>query len=215
MSLTNGVTSIREARVLPHWGPLAVPAAARRLDTVRTDRYGPSAQFGSTMFLRYYVELDLPTEQVEAALLESPATWLPALADGAVERAEPLFAEVGVGPNGLRVARRVVVRLGQPVKFPSKLSLPMSWEPGGRLLPKLDAELEVASLGKARTQLAISGRYEPPLGTVGRTVDRLALHRVAEATIKDFLDRAAVALTLRSQEIERNGHGAPPVGTRP
>jgi len=146
------------------------------------------------MFLRYYVELDLPTERVEPALLESPSSWLPALGDGAVERAEPLLAEVGVGSNGLRVAKRVVVRLGQPIKFPSKLSLPMTWEPGGRLLPTLNAELEVASLGRARTQLAISGRYDPPLGTVGRTVDRLALHRVAEATIKDFLDRVAVAI---------------------
>jgi hypothetical protein len=146
------------------------------------------------MFLRYYVELDLPTERVEPALLESPSSWLPALVDGAVERAEPLLAEVGVGSNGLRVAKRVVVRLGQPIKFPSKLSLPMTWEPGGRLLPTLNAELEVASLGRARTQLAISGRYDPPLGTVGRTVDRLALHRVAEATIKDFLDRVAVAI---------------------
>jgi len=146
------------------------------------------------MFLRYYVELDLPTERVEPALLESPSSWLPALVDGAVERAEPLLAEVGVGSNGLRVAKRVVVRLGQPIKFPSKLSLPMTWEPGGRLLPTLNAELEVASLGRARTQLAISGRYDPPLGTVGRTVDRLALHRVAEATIQDFLDRVAVAI---------------------
>lgn len=148
------------------------------------------------MFLRYYVELDLPTERVEPALLESPSSWLPALVDGAVERAEPLLAEVGVGSNGLRVAKRVVVRLGQPIKFPSKLSLPMTWEPGGRLLPTLNAELEVASLGRARTQLAISGRYDPPLGTVGRTVDRLALHRVAEATIKDFLDRVAVAIAV-------------------
>jgi len=159
------------------------------------------------MFLRYYVELDLPTAQVEAALLDSPSSWLPALADGAIERAEPLFAEVGVGPAGLRVSKRVVVRLGEPVKFPSRLSFPMSWEPGGSLLPKLDAELELGKLGTGRTQLSISGRYEPPLGTVGRTVDRLALHRVAEATIKDFLDRVAAA--LESPELSPNGQEAP------
>ncbi len=146
------------------------------------------------MFLRYYVELDLPAAQVEAALLDSPSTWLSPLADGALKRGEALLAEVGVGPAGLRVSRRVTVRLGPPVQFPSKLSLPMTWEPGGRLLPRLDAELELGKLGPARTQLAISGRYEPPLGTVGRTVNRLALHRVAEATIKDFLDRVQAAL---------------------
>jgi hypothetical protein len=150
------------------------------------------------MFLRYYVELGLPIEQAQASLLESPSTWLPTLADGAVERAEPLLAEVGVGPGALRVARRVAVRLGRPVQFPSKLSLPMTWEPTGWLLPRLDAELELAPLGRYRTQLAISGRYEPPLGTVGRTVDRLALHRIAEATIKDFLDRVAAALQAQA-----------------
>lgn len=146
------------------------------------------------MFLRYFVELDLPTEQAEAALLDAPTTWLPALADGAVERAEPLLAGVGIGQGNLRVARRVTVRLGQPVRFPSKLALPMRWEPSGWLLPSLDAELELGPLGTRRTQLALSGNYEPPLGTVGRTADRLALHRIAEATIKDFLDRVATRL---------------------
>jgi len=159
------------------------------------------------MFLRYFVELDLPAARAEAALLDSPTAWLPALADGAVERAEPLLAEVGVGQGSLRVARRVTVRLGQPVRFPSKLALPMSWEPSGWLLPKLDGELELGSLGKERTQLALSGNYEPPLGTVGRTADRLALHRIAEATIKDFLDR--VAARLQTSEASANGYQSP------
>jgi hypothetical protein len=164
------------------------------------------------MFLRYYVELDLPAARVRAALLDSPSSWLPALADGAAERAEPLLAEVGVGPTGLRVTKRVVVRIGEPVEFPSKLSLPMTWQPGGWLLPSLDAELELGTLGKGRTQLAISARYEPPLGTVGRTMDRLALHRVAEATVKDFLD--AVAAALQSQGLFPNGSTPPLDHTR-
>jgi hypothetical protein len=143
------------------------------------------------MFLRYYVELDLPTEQVQTALLDNPGNWLPALADSAAERAEPLLAQVGVGPPNLRVAKHVTVRLGQPIQFPSKLALPMSWEPDGHLLPRLDGELEL-------------GRYDPPLGTVGRTIDRIALHRIAEATIKDFLDR--VAATLQATTATPNAH---------
>jgi hypothetical protein len=159
------------------------------------------------MFLRYFVELDLPAARAEAALLDSPTAWLPALADGAVERAEPLLAQVGVGQGSLRVARRVTVRLGQPVRFPSKLALPMSWEPSGWLLPKLDGELELGPLGTKRTQLALSGNYQPPLGTVGRTANRIALHRIAEATIKDFLDR--VAAKLLSPATTSNAHQPP------
>jgi hypothetical protein len=91
-----------------------------------------------------------------------------------------------------------VVRLGEPVRFPSMVSLPLTWEPVGRhgLLPRLDADLELGALGGDRTQLAISARYRPPLGVVGRAVDRVLLHRVAEATLKDFLDRLGAAITL-------------------
>jgi hypothetical protein len=53
-------------------------------------------------------------------------------------------------------------------------------------------------LGEDRTQLAISARYRPPRGVVGRAVDRALLHRVAEATLKDFLDRVGQALTRHS-----------------
>jgi uncharacterized membrane protein len=58
----------------------------------------------------------------------------------------------------------------------------------------LDAELEFASLGDELTQVSLSGRYQPPLGLVGRTIDKALLSRVAEATIKDFVDRLARAL---------------------
>lgn len=75
-------------------------------------------------------------------------------------------------------------------------SLPLTWEPIGMegLLLRLEADLEVGPLGGGRTQLAISARYRPPLGAVGRAVDRVLLHRVAEATVKDFLDRVGAAI---------------------
>ena len=44
------------------------------------------------------------------------------------------------------------------------------------------------------TQLAINVRYEPPLGIIGAVADRALMHRVAEATIKDFTDQVATRL---------------------
>lgn len=77
-----------------------------------------------------------------------------------------------------------------------KTWIPIAWRATGPtgLFPVLDAELEFASLGTALTQLSLSGRYQPPLGLLGKTVDRALLSRVAEATIKDFLDRLARAI---------------------
>jgi hypothetical protein len=150
------------------------------------------------MFVRYFVEVPLAADQVERALRRSPPGWLSALAGAAQQRGDELLGEVGVGPLGPRLGRRVAIRLGEPVRFPSMTSLPLTWEPVGLegLLPRLEGDLELGSLGDDRTQLAISARYRPPLGVVGRAVDRVLLHRVAEATVKDFLDRLGAAITL-------------------
>jgi len=158
----------------------------------------PGASTLVGMFVRYYLELPLPPGRVEEVLLGSPAEWLSTLAGKAQRRGDDLLAEVGVGPLGPRLGRRVAVRLGKPVRFPSMTSLPLTWEPlgSGGLLPRLEADLEVGPLGEDRTQLAISARYRPPLGAVGRAVDRVLLHRVAEATVKDFLDRIGEAIAV-------------------
>ena len=69
--------------------------------------------------------------------------------------------------------------------------MPIKWRSATEegLFPKLEGALEVATLGSARTQLAFSANYEPPLGLIGRIADRALFHRVAEATVNDFLKR--------------------------
>jgi hypothetical protein len=116
------------------------------------------------MFIRYYIELPLPVANVEQALTGSPAGWLSAVAGEAQARGDGLLGEIGVGPLGARLRRQVRIRLGEPVRFPSMTSLPLTWEPVGLegLLPRLDANLELGSLGGDRTQLAMSARYRPP-----------------------------------------------------
>jgi hypothetical protein len=163
------------------------------------------------MFVRYYIELSLPVAKVEQALVSSPAGWLSAVAGEAQARGDGLLGDVGVGPLGARLRRQVRIQLGKPVHFPSMTSLPLTWEPVSLegLLPRLDANLELGSLGGDQTQLAISARYRPPLGVVGRAVDRVLLHRVAEATLKDFLDRLGAAITdeaMTNADVQAIGH---------
>jgi hypothetical protein len=147
------------------------------------------------MFARYFVELPLPPERVEHLLTDDPGSWLPGLAASAHHRGDELLADVGFGEK-IRVAREVTITVGTPVRAGTKTVLPLRWVPssGAGLFPSLDADLEVASLGADRTQLAMSARYAPPLKAVGRVIDRVVLFRVAEATLKDFLDGVAVAL---------------------
>jgi hypothetical protein len=144
------------------------------------------------MFARYFVELPISPEEVERALSRDPSLWLPGLAERAHHRGNQLLAEVGFG-EAVRIKRTVAVELGRSVRTGSKVVFPLRWASSGgaNLFPSLDADLEVAPIRPGRTQLAMSARYVPPFGTVGRVIDRAVLSRVAEATLKDFLDRVA------------------------
>jgi hypothetical protein len=158
------------------------------------------------MFARYFVELPLAVDHVESILMRDPHAWLPHIAEEANRRGDDLLAEVGFGEE-VRISRTVAIELAPFQRMRSKSVLPFRWKAAGGagLFPELEADLEIAALG-AKTQLALSARYVPPLGAVGRVIDRAVLSRVAEATIKDFLDAVAEAVV----EIDRREAVATP-----
>jgi hypothetical protein len=123
--------------------------------------------------------------------------WLPGVAREAEDRGEQLLGEFSFDDDR-RLSKEVHIELGPPYRMPGKTLLPLSWKATGpeRLFPS-HADLEIAALGRSRTQLSISARYRPPLGVVGKALDRVLLHRVAEATIKDFMDRVGEGIGAR------------------
>jgi hypothetical protein len=150
----------------------------------------------SAVFIRYYVELAQAMPDLERLLLQAPASWLPNLAENADERGQRLLTEVGFPMDGHRIVKRVSIAVGAPVRSSARTWIPISWQATGPsgLFPVLEGDLEIATLGAELTQLAFSAQYRPPLGLIGRTADRALLSRVAEATIKDFVDRIAERL---------------------
>lgn len=151
------------------------------------------------MFVRSYVELHLPIAEVEEALLRAPERWIPQLAASVEERGDRLLAEVGFPVSGHQVGKRVEIELGPPVRTTGRTWLPILWHATGPkgLFPSLEGELEVAALGPDLTQVGLSARYKPPFGLIGESVDRALLHRVAEATLHDFIERVGAALEHR------------------
>ena len=185
----------------------------RRMVPLVPDSAGPVPLQGAhpdpdtrSVFARYFVELPMEPERVEAALLRDPDAWLPGLAGSANHHGDALLAEVGFGSD-VRVARTVTVEFGRPITMPTKTVLPLQWTATGvsGVFPSLDADLEIAPLGPDRTQLAMSARYVPPLGALGRVIDRAVLFRVAEATLKDFLDRVRESLLAAVEDLPRSG----------
>jgi hypothetical protein len=53
----------------------------------------------------------------------------------------------------------------------------------------------LSHLGQEKTKLVLQGTYEPPLGAIGRAVDRTLLRNVAESTVQDWVDRVAMSVS--------------------
>lgn len=60
-----------------------------------------------------------------------------------------------------------------------------------RIFPELRATLVVFALTATETQLELRGAYHLPMGRLGEVVDAAAGHRVAEASVTQFLQRVA------------------------
>ena len=154
------------------------------------------------MFIYYFVQLAHSRQQVERALLEG-LDGLPTLADVAYRRGEELRARIG--PGWGPAAKEVRLGVGTPWRGEAETTVPVTWEATGPsgLFPRMEADLVVGGLGTDLTQLALRGRYRQPLGSFGRAIDRALLHRVAEASVKDFVDRLAEAVEAGIDARER------------
>lgn len=101
-----------------------------------------------------------------------------------------------VGALGLSKVVRVHVR--ELTERDGSAGLAIRWEatgPAGGLYPVLDADIVLLQAGEHATLLTVVGAYRPPLGSLGKALDRAVLHRVAAATMRNFLGRVAADIT--------------------
>jgi hypothetical protein len=150
------------------------------------------------MFVHYETEVTSPMADVEHRLDElrlDLETW----ADVAYREGEELRALVGPGAGN--VAKEVRLEIGIAEIHRSGLIYPVGWSATGAelLFPRLSAELKLSHVGRNRTKITLDGTYQPPLGALGKAVDRVLLRGVAESTVKVWIDRMAAALTAESK----------------
>jgi hypothetical protein len=55
----------------------------------------------------------------------------------------------------------------------------------------MKAELSIYPLTATETQLDFRGFYEPPFGTLGKAVDAMVGHRIAEVSVDRFVNDVA------------------------
>jgi hypothetical protein len=154
------------------------------------------------MFVRDEVPIDVGFE-VARDRLANLDRWFLTASDHAY--GEGMAGLSRLGPRGPApgISRLTEIRFQSLTAHDGRAGLALRWEargPGGRLFPVLDADLTLTSAGENAALLTLSGAYRPPLGNLGAELDRLLLHRVAEATIRNFLDRVSAALADHTAE---------------
>ena len=147
------------------------------------------------MFVGDEVELDVSFAVARERLMQLAGSGLLlSTSENAYDLGTAGLARVGI--PGLSKLVRVQAR--DLAVTPDSVGLAIRWEatgPGGGLFPVLDADLRLIRAGEGAAVLAISGVYRPPLGPLGQALDRAVLHRVAAATIRDFVAQVAARIS--------------------
>ena len=145
------------------------------------------------MFVHYYTHVPLHLGVVQQRLGELRQA-LEGWAGVAYREGEELRAKVGPSVGGHAKEVKLVIGIAQIHR--TGLAYPISWTAVGAqaLFPKLTGELVLSHVGPEQTRLSLEATYQPPMGPLGRVVDRVVLGRFAESTVKNWVDQLAEAL---------------------
>lgn len=151
--------------------------------------------------IRSYDYVNHPYERVRDALKQNAPTVFQSATKAAASRAQSIAAELHVEFGGLGVKADiniVVKNIEEKVVDTSTptMRLLLEWEAATvpRLFPLMKGELSVYPLTTTETQLDFSGLYEPPFGAVGKTMNAVVGHRIAEVSVHRFVSDVAAYL---------------------
>jgi hypothetical protein len=150
------------------------------------------------VFVHYSTIVPIGISEVERRI-DAVRAHLEEWADTAYRSGEELRARVGPGGG---IAKSVELQLGIAAVHRRGLVYPVRWTANGSglIFPELRADLVLSQMGSVQTALTLDGTYDPPFGPVGRILDRAILGRVAEATVRNWVDRLAEAVSSREAQ---------------
>ena len=165
------------------------------------------------MLVSDFIHIDRPFAVVRDAVLACGPAWLADSAVAAYEQTEQASLRIFSSIGPLRLSKRVWAEVSEPSLRNGHVTQRLSWRATGatHLFPTMEADIEVAPLGDAMTSITFQGRYEPPLGPLGREVDRMLLHRVVEASVRALLTRVTARLMVAAGAAVAYADGADPV----
>jgi hypothetical protein len=149
--------------------------------------------------IRSYDYVNRPYERVRDTLRQDALMVFQSATKGAASRAQSVAAELHVEFGGIGVKTDINIcvkdieeKIVDATSSPTML-LRLEWEASTlpRLFPLMRGELSVYPLTATETQLDFSGVYEPPFGALGKTMNAIVGHRIAEVSVHRFVSDVA------------------------
>jgi hypothetical protein len=149
--------------------------------------------------IRCYDYVNHPYEQVQRVLTKDALAVFQSATKAAAARAESVASELRVDLGGIALEADINISLKNiDEKESAAMSGPVTrlrleWEAARmpRLFPFMKADLAIYPLTSTETQLDFSGVYEPPLGPLGKAMNTIAGHRIAEVSVHRFVSDVA------------------------
>ena len=148
--------------------------------------------------IRSYDYVNHPYERVRDALRQNTLEVFNSATKAGASRAQSVAAELHVDFGGIGVKTDISIFVRNIEEVVDASSTPttrmlLEWEAATtpRLFPLMKGELSVYSLTSTETQLDFSGVYDPPFAAVGRTMNAIVGHRIAEASVHRFVSDVA------------------------
>ncbi|MHB8527329.1 MAG: hypothetical protein ACYDD2_14400 [Candidatus Acidiferrales bacterium] len=149
--------------------------------------------------IRFYDYVNHPYERVREALRQDSLLVFQSATKAAASRAQSVAAELHIDIGGIgvksdiRISIKNIEEKVHDVMLTPATRLLLEWEAATlpRLFPLMKAELSIYPLTSTETQLDFLGFYEPPLGAVGKAMNAIVGHRIAEASVHRFINDVA------------------------
>lgn len=146
-----------------------------------------------------YDYVNHPYEQVRDALSKDAPLVLQSATKAAASRAQSIASELRIDVGGIGIqadiqvsVKNIEVKPRQAMSGPVT-RLQLEWQAArmANFFPLMHADLSIYPITATETQLDFDGFYEPPLGPLGKAMNAMVGHRIAEACVHRFVREVA------------------------
>jgi hypothetical protein len=148
--------------------------------------------------IRCYDYVNHPYEQVRDVLTKDALAVFQSATKAAVSRARSIASELRLEVGGVALEADIIIAVKKIEEQAPEMAHPVTrlqleWQAAKApsLFPVMKADLSVYPLTASETQLDFLGLYEPPLGAVGKALNAIAGHRIAEVSVHRFVQDVA------------------------